>query len=67
MKQVVSHWRPRDIVAILGLTIGAILLLQGIDGTVAWSLLVINGVYFGIDLTPFIKIGRNQKTKGGKK
>ena len=66
MKQILAQWKPRDIVAILGMVAGVILLLKGIDGTIAWSLLVLNGGYFGLDLTPFIKLGRNQTKKEDK-
>ena len=56
-------WQPKDIVAIIGLVIGGVLLIKGIDTVVGWTLIVINAGYFGIDLTPFIKLGRNQGKK----
>lgn len=58
-------WQPKDVVAIIGLIIGGTLLLKGIDTVVGWSLIVINAGYFGIDLTPLIKLGRKQKDRGG--
>ncbi|MBA7524809.1 hypothetical protein ES705_16953 [subsurface metagenome] len=44
---------------------GVILLLNGIDTFVGIGLLVIAGGYLGIDLTPWIPLGKNQKQKGG--
>lgn len=44
---------------------GIILLVLGIDSTVGVILLVIVGSYLGLDLTPWIPLGRNQKRKGG--
>ncbi|MBA7677869.1 hypothetical protein ES703_86135 [subsurface metagenome] len=43
---------------------GVILLVRGIDSTVGIILLIIVGSYLGLDLTPWIPLGRNQK-KGG--
>ncbi len=58
-------WQPKDVIALV-VIIGAIALLwQGIDNIVAFALLGIVAAYYGIDLTPFIKIGRNQKHKKG--
>jgi len=54
-------WQPKDVIAIV-VVVGAISLLwQGIDNIVAYSLLGIVAAYYGIDLTPFIKLGRNKK------
>ncbi len=44
---------------------GVILLVRGIDSTVGIILLIIVGGYLGLDLTPWIPLGRNQKKKGG--
>ncbi len=44
---------------------GIILLVRGIDSTVGIILLVIVGSYLGLDLTPWIPLGKNQKKKGG--
>lgn len=53
-------WEPKDIIALV-IIVGAISLLwQGIDTIVGFSLLGIVAAYYGIDLTPFIKVGRNQ-------
>lgn len=56
-----KKWEPKDVIALV-VIIGAITLLaMGIDSLVGWTLLGIVGAYYGIDLTPFIKLGRNQK------
>lgn len=44
---------------------GIILLVRGIDSTVGIILLVIVGSYLGLDLTPWIPLGKNQKKKPG--
>ena len=57
-------WQPKDVIAVL-VVVGAIFLLwQGINNIVGFALLGIIAGYYGIDLTPFIKLGRN---KGNKK
>lgn len=56
-------WQPKDVIAII-IVLGAIVLLyQGINNLIGWTLLGIVGAYYGIDFTPFIKLGRNQKPK----
>lgn len=40
---------------------GIILLVKGIDSVVGIILLIIVGSYLGLDLTPWIPIGKNQK------
>jgi len=40
------------------------MIIIGIDSMVKWTLLGVVGAYYGIDLTPFIKLGRNQGKKG---
>ena len=42
---------------------GIILVIQGINGTVGVILLVIVGGYLGLDLTPWVPLGKNQKRK----
>ncbi len=44
---------------------GVILLVNKIDSTVGVILLIIVGGYLGLDLTPWIPLGRNQKKMGG--
>lgn len=56
-----KKWEPKDVIALV-IVMGAIYLLAaGIDSFVGWTLVGIVGAYYGIDLTPFIKLGRNQK------
>lgn len=56
-------WAPKDVIALV-VIVGAIYLLAtGVNSLVGWTLLGIVGAYYGIDLTPFIKLGRNQKRK----
>lgn len=56
-------WQPKDVIALI-IVIGAIYLLAtGVNSLVGWTLLGIVGAYYGIDLTPWLKLGRNQKEK----
>ena len=42
---------------------GIILIIGGIDHTVGIILLIIVGSYLGLDLTPWVPLGKNQKRK----
>ena len=42
---------------------GIILMVKGINHTVGVIMLVIVGSYLGLDLTPWIPLGKNQKPK----
>ncbi|GAI92457.1 unnamed protein product [marine sediment metagenome] len=42
---------------------GIILIIKGINHTVGVILLVIVGSYLGLDLTPWVPLGKNQKRK----
>ena len=42
---------------------GIILIVKGINHTVGVILLVIVGSYLGLDLTPWVPLGKNQKRK----
>ncbi|MBA7542274.1 hypothetical protein ES705_34594 [subsurface metagenome] len=47
---------------VLACVIGGIfLIIKGIDSTVGVILLVIVGSYLGLDLTPWVPLGKNQK------
>jgi len=49
---------------VLACVIGGVILISiGKDGNVGIGLLVITGGYLGIDLAPWIPLGRNQKQK----
>lgn len=56
-------WQPKDVIALV-IIIGAIYLLAtGVNSYVGWTLVAVVCTYYGIDLTPFIRVGRNQKPK----
>lgn len=56
-------WMPKDVIALV-VIIGAIYLLAtGVNSFVGWTLVGVVGAYYGIDLTPWLKLGRNQKAK----
>ena len=57
-----KKWMPKDVIAVLVILVAGVLLFTGIDGKVGWTLVAVVCAYYGIDLTPFIKIGRNQKS-----
>ena len=42
---------------------GVILLVKAIDSTVGVIMLVIVGSYLGLDLAPWVPLGKNQKKK----
>jgi len=55
-----KRWEPKDVIAVI-IVAGAIYLLaSGINHWVGASLLGIVGAYYGVDLTPWIKLGRRQ-------
>ena len=56
-------WQPKDVIALVIIAGAIYLLATGRDSWVGASLLGIVCAYYGIDLTPFIKLGRNQKPK----
>ena len=55
-----KKWQPKDVIALVVILIAGGLLFTGINGRVGWTLICIVLAYYGIDLTPLIKIGRNQ-------
>lgn len=58
-------WEPKDVIACI-IILGCIAMISlGIDGTVKYTLLGVVGAYYGIDLTPWLRIGRRQKPKKG--
>lgn len=58
-----KKWGPQDVIALVLILGGLGLRFSGIDGAVGTSLIVVAALYYGIDLTPFIKLGRNQGKK----
>jgi len=58
-------WKPIDCISLV-LVVGCMaLILNGYNGHIHWILLSVVGLYYGVDLTPFIKLGRNVKRKEG--
>ena len=49
------------LVVITCIIVGCILLLNGIDTVVGIVMLVLAGGYLGIDLTPWIPLGKNRR------
>ena len=58
-----QKWYPKDVIAVLVIGGAIYLLASGVNHWVGASLLGIVGAYYGIDLTPFLKVGRNQGKK----
>ena len=55
-----KKWGPQDVIALVVILIAGGLLYLGINGKVGWTLVAVVCAYYGIDLTPFLKIGRNK-------
>ena len=58
-------WGPQDVIALVLILGGLYLRITGVDGAVGTGLVVVAALYYGIDLTPFIKLGRNIGKKEG--
>ena len=58
-----KKWEPKDVIALVLIIGGIYLLATGVNHWVGATLLGIVGAYYGIDLSPFFKLGRNQKPK----
>ncbi|MBA7559833.1 hypothetical protein ES708_01449 [subsurface metagenome] len=56
-------WMPKDVIAVIIVICCFTLLILGKDSVVSWTLLGVVGAYYGIDLSPWFRIGRNQKHK----
>ena len=56
-------WQPKDVIALVVIIIAGVLLFKGIDTMVGWTLVAVVCAYYGIDLAPFVRFGRNQKKK----
>jgi len=57
-----KKWGPQDVIACL-IIVGCFgLLALGRDSVISWTLLGVVGAYYGIDLSPWFKLGRNQKS-----
>lgn len=58
-----AKWKPIDIISLVLIIACLVMILMGFDGQIKFTLLAVVGLYYGIDLTPFIKLGRNTKPK----
>jgi len=57
-------WLPKDVIAVVVIVACFALLALGKDSVVTWTLLGVVGCYYGVDLSPWFKIGRrHQKDK----
>lgn len=54
-------WKPQDVIALIVVTGCLTLIGLGYDGPIKYTLMGVVGVYYGLDLTPLIKLGRIQK------
>ncbi|KKM82111.1 hypothetical protein LCGC14_1322900 [marine sediment metagenome] len=61
--EILKKWEPKDVIAGLIIVGCMVMIILGLDGTIKWTLLGVVGAYYGIDLTPFIKLGRNRTKK----
>jgi len=61
--KALEKWKPQDVIAIIIIIFCFVLLVMGRDSYISWTLLGVVGLYYGVDLTPFIKLGRNIKDK----
>lgn len=53
----------KDIFSVVVVICATILILSGKDSIVGFTMLGVVAGYYGIDLTPFIKVGRNKGRK----
>ena len=58
-----NAWKPPDVIACLIIVGCIVMIIMGIDGAIKYTLLGMVGAYYGIDLTPWIKLGRRQGKK----
>lgn len=58
-----KKWAPKDVIALVVIGGAIYLLASGVNSYVGWSLVAVVAAYYGIDFTPFIKLGRNQSKK----
>ena len=56
-------WEPKDVISAVIIAGSMAMICLGIDGAVKGILLAAVIAYYGLDLTPFIRLGRNQKRK----
>lgn len=56
-------WQPKDVIALVILAGTFGLMALGHNSALSWTTLGVVCAYYGIDFTPFIKLGRNQGRK----
>lgn len=61
-----KQWAPKDVIALVIIGGAIYLLATGVNSYVGWALVAVVAAYYGIDLTPFLKIGRNKGKKEDK-
>uniref|UniRef100_A0A6M3XSY3 Uncharacterized protein n=2 Tax=viral metagenome TaxID=1070528 RepID=A0A6M3XSY3_9ZZZZ len=58
-----TRWKPKDVIALV-IIIGCFSLMAlGHDSVISWALLGIVGAYYGIEVSPFLKLGERKKPK----
>ncbi len=58
--KALEKWEPKDVIACLIIVGCIVMIILGLDGVLKYTLLGVVCAYYGIDLTPFIKLGRRQ-------
>jgi len=58
-------WKPADVIAIILILSFVALKCLGHDDMISKALLGVVLCYYGIDMTPWVKLGRRQKPKTG--
>ncbi|GAI27097.1 unnamed protein product, partial [marine sediment metagenome] len=51
-------WEPKDVIACIIVAGCIAMICLGINSTIKIILLAVVGVYYGVDLTPWVKLGR---------
>ena len=60
---MIEKWKPLDIISLV-IVVGTLTLLhRGIDSFVSLTLLGVVLAYYGVDIAPFLKLGRIRKEK----
>lgn len=56
-------WKPIDVISLVIIIGCLVMIILGYNGQIKFTLLLVVGLYYGIDLTPFIRLGRVIKRK----
>lgn len=54
-------WQPKDVIALVVLVGTFTMMGLGHNSALSWTTFGVVCAYYGIDLTPWIKLGRRQK------